>query len=807
MADLLYDLLVPDAATPSAVGHTTASRPAPSAAALQYLSTLASMPLAQIDTVEQQYLSQSSHSLLLSLQSLSKRSHKAVIASAQKHAQLRAALPVLESSTSDLSAAIPKLDAEAVRFSSTYHKSGDNEILNARKKALLLASNVERLVDVLDLPTLLATAISSGSATPAANYSSALDLNGHIRRLQALYPDSPLVSSVSGQAEDAMQAMAKNLIASLRAPGLKLAAALRAISWLRRVVPELDKTSAGGHGGGLGALFLACRLSTLLTMLGALEPLRELADQEKLRQQQQTSAGAAWSGGQQTERYLKRYIEIFREQSFAIVSMFRSIFPAPSQGPEETSDAEELQALPSAIATFPLHLIEMLMETLRVYLPTVKDQPSRDSLLTQVLYCAGSLGRLGGDFSLLLASIDVGETAEDEWVEVVKRHRVMAGRLESIVVHRYKAPGNNAAAGSCRDCWRSTTQQDTGPRCYAFHFAAGLGSGIFGAVLLQPIDLLKTRVQQSGSSSITSSFREIAASPNALRAFWRGTAPSALRTGIGSAIYFTTLNTIRQQAALLSAGSAGTIPLGDGHSKPSTKQQQQYSSALPKLSNTANMAAGASARAFAGFILMPLTVIKVRYESNLYSYRSILGAARDIYRTERIPGFFAGFGATALRDAPYAGLYVLTYEQFKKRLSRLYPTTIDPAATKAAASIQTASDRGSGKDMASSRSATINFTSGALAGATCSFISNPFDAVKTRIQLRPREYRNMWQACSRMVREDGFRSLYDGLALRMTRKAVSSALAWMLYEELVSRAERTWSRGGGSGIAKGEVKL
>jgi len=288
---------------------------------------------------------------------------------------------------------------------------------------------------VLDLPTLLSTAISTGSATPVANYSSALDLNGHIRRLHAIYPASLLVSSVSSQADDAMQAMAKNLIASLRAPTLKLAAALRAISWLRRVVPELDKVGTSDHdGGGLGALFLACRLSTLTTMLGALEPLRELAGQEKARQQQQqATTGAAWSGGQQTERYLKRYIEIFREQSFAIVSMFHSIFPAPTQAPELRGEADPLQALPSAMSTFPLHLVEMLMETLRLYLPTVRDQPSRDSLLTQVLYCAGSLGRLGGDFGLLLATLDIGEGAEDEWVEVVKRHRVMAGRLESIV--------------------------------------------------------------------------------------------------------------------------------------------------------------------------------------------------------------------------------------------------------------------------------------------------------------------------------------------------------------------------------------
>ncbi|KAI1133497.1 solute carrier family 25 member 38 [Nemania abortiva] len=316
----------------------------------------------------------------------------------------------------------------------------------------------------------------------------------------------------------------------------------------------------------------------------------------------------------------------------------------------------------------------------------------------------------------------------------------------------------------------------------SFHFVAGLGSGVFGAVLLQPFDLLKTRVQQqhSGPHSIRSAIRDIARSPNAIAAFWRGTVPSALRTGMGSAIYFTTLNTIRQQAAALTVTTTTTATATAAGSAAHTNRPS--SSALPRLSNTTNLLSGAFARAFAGFILMPLTVIKVRYESSMYSYRSVVGAARDIYRVDRIPGFFAGFGATAMRDAPYAGLYVVSYEQFKKRLGHLYGP--DPLA----------SNHTSGAGMASSVSATINFSSGALAGATCSFISNPFDAVKTRIQLQPHVYRNMFHACQMMVTQEGIRSLYDGLALRMTRKAISSALAWMLYEELIRRAESTWQR-------------
>ena len=427
MADLLYDLLR------SQPSGADLPQGAPDQSSLDYLTRLASQPLSALEATEPQSLSQSSHSLLISLQSLSKKSHKPIIESASHHSSLQTTLPALAASTADLRNAIPKLDNEAVRFSTTYNKNADNDVLARRKKALLLSRNVERLVDVLELPTLLNSAIS----TAPVNYSSALDLNGHIRRLHSLYPKSPLVTSISSQADEAMRTMAANLIISLKAPNLKLAASLRTISWLRRVLPDLETAGSTSHGHGtqervLGALFLVCRLATLVNLLNALEPLRELADQEKARQKS-LGSGNAWSGGQQTERYLKRYIEIFREQSFAIVSMFRSIFPAASQSDNPSVSQDPLEPLPSALSTFPLYLVDMLLETLRLYLPTVKDQASRDSLLTQVLYCAGSLGRLGGDFGLFLAGLDIGSEAEEEWVEVVKRHRLLAGRLESIV--------------------------------------------------------------------------------------------------------------------------------------------------------------------------------------------------------------------------------------------------------------------------------------------------------------------------------------------------------------------------------------
>lgn len=314
------------------------------------------------------------------------------------------------------------------------------------------------------------------------------------------------------------------------------------------------------------------------------------------------------------------------------------------------------------------------------------------------------------------------------------------------------------------------------PRPQVFHFVAGLGSGLLSAVLLQPIDLLKTRVQQSGHHSLAIAFREIRSQPRFLPALWRGATPSALRTGFGSAIYFTSLNVIRNNVSrvpfLAADGGAGAL---------AAARDGRHSSSLVKLSNTGNLLAGAVARTFAGMTLMPLTVIKVRYESNLYSYSSIASAGRDIFRTEGLRGFFSGFGATAMRDAPYAGLYVLFYEQSKKRLSSLTGGSEfkEPARSKMTPA------------MGVSTAATINFGSGVIAGAACSAISNPFDAVKTRIQLQPGVYRNTFHAARMMVTQEGLRSLADGLALRMSRKAMSSALAWTVYEELIRRAEVT----------------
>lgn len=474
MAESLFDLLK-DTLSPG-----DGATKQPSREQDKYLSRILSLRLSDLTTSETESLQQASHSNDVSIQRLSSRSYRTTTASFEHLRTLGTSLQDLSSTTTDIRNAVPELDESAVKFATAYSKLSDtNPALEARKKSMLLARQADKVQEIIELPALLSAAIANANNTSAGgvNYSQALDLFLHIKRLQMLYPDSNLVKTVLVDAKVAMRDMTTNLITSLRNQNVRLAAAIRTIGWLRRVLPELSKqensqttsvsvpmsinTKVTVHQteDDFGAIFLCARLCTFLNMTEALAPLRDLADQETTRRGQPTSQGRPSepirrssqhnyaAQGQQTERYLKRYIEIFREQSFSTISMFRNIFPVQD---EQSSNAEDLLELPSALATFPAHLVSLLMETLRTYLPNITDPASRESLLMQVLYASNSLGRLGADFSMMIATLppapppptateEEDTNTEPEWARIIRKHRVQAARLEALAAGQEEA--------------------------------------------------------------------------------------------------------------------------------------------------------------------------------------------------------------------------------------------------------------------------------------------------------------------------------------------------------------------------------
>lgn len=470
--DPLYELLAPhtEQNAPDSTARTSTS--STNAQITAYLNRLSTLSLSDLTSTEPASLFQNAQSHVRNLQALSKRSHKAIIGSSSHLEKLQDLLPKFGENAGQLKDELPGLEGAASDFAKKYDRSADNEVLERRKRAMLLSRNVDRVADVLELPTLLSSTVSaaqvastSSVSSTATSYASALDLHAHIRRLTGLYPNSSLIADISRQSEVEINDLTTILITTLQSPGLKLAAAMRTVGWLRRVAPELAddgasssksaavstrsfdvSTSHKSNDGALGSLFLVCRLHSLHSMLDALEPLRDLADQESAQRNGKQSAKQSsqhTSFGTQSERYVKRYIEIFREQSFNIVSMYKSVFPhdmpGAAENKEKAPDTGALLPLPAPVASFVLHLVEMLKSTLKEYMPNITDKSARESLLTQVLYCAGSLGRLGADFGMMIALLEEemaeggahsASGEEPEWAQVIKKHRVQASRLE-----------------------------------------------------------------------------------------------------------------------------------------------------------------------------------------------------------------------------------------------------------------------------------------------------------------------------------------------------------------------------------------
>ncbi|CAZ83887.1 unnamed protein product [Tuber melanosporum] len=469
----LLDLLLPHI-------PQSAALPDP-AVSTQYFSRISSLALTSIVDSEPASLSSSLHSLNLSLQSLSSRSHKSIIAASNHLSAVPQSIQSLHSSLTTLENSLPAIDSEITSFTTNF--SRDGTYLTNRSRTHLLSKNLDRLLDILQLPALLQSLISTSS------YPTALDLLAHVRRLHSLYHDSPTIDSVYAECETLQKSMTANLISTLRGP-LKLPTAMKTIGFLRRCGTK----EAVMDERGLRGLFLVCRLAFLSGLLSALDPLKELAEEERERRQNggdentsstdttTTTTPSSWGGGTQTERYLKRWIEVFREQSFGIVSMYKSIFPnaLPAANPDppppssphphspimssvgigirsrssstlsnmsssaNDDDPEGGQA-PDPLASFVLHLLSLLTETLGRYLKTIEERSVRESLLTQVLYAAGSMGRLGGEFGAILGVIECfgmgdgereegkdGDGEEEEWVGVVAKHKVLASRLETL---------------------------------------------------------------------------------------------------------------------------------------------------------------------------------------------------------------------------------------------------------------------------------------------------------------------------------------------------------------------------------------
>jgi len=258
-------------------------------------------------------------------------------------------------------------------------------------------------------------------------------------------------------------------------------------------------------------------------------------------------------------------------------------------------------------------------------------------------------------------------------------------------------------------------------------FIAGSFSGTCSTVLFQPLDLVKTRLQKSVIRTNLGMVGEMA---NVVRqeriiGLWHGLVPSMSRTVPGIGLHFTGLHWL----------------------------QSTFGSEKPK--PLESMIIGATARANAAILLLPITVMKTRYESGEFRYRSLAQGLHSTYSKEGIRALYSGLAPTLFRDVPYSALYYMLFTQFKEISSVT----------------------------SSNHAMYINFTNGIMAGFLASLITQPADVIKTYAQLYPKKYGRIKTTAIFIYKEWGMYGFLRGLLPRTLRRSLMSAMAWTFYEE------------------------
>ncbi|BFZ55457.1 hypothetical protein PYCC9005_002498 [Savitreella phatthalungensis] len=316
-------------------------------------------------------------------------------------------LPELTQAVANAEARIPQLDTAA-----TFDTARLQESTALRKRNAILARNERKVQDLLDIPGLVRTCVLNGYYTEATSLAQQLD------RIHARQPNSTTIASLVAQVKSHLDQMTLQLLQLMNTP-IKLSLAIKVVGLLSRQ----HNTGSGSTSSGaalsedeLHYLFLKGRYDALQDMFSGLEGLRDAPD-----------------------RYAKKYVEIFREQCFAILTQYRAVFDRAAVKDLASSDTPDINVddaqddftafRHNLLPHFGQRIVADLLTMLREFVPQLDGAAARANLLTQSLYAAQSLARVGCDFTPELVELFEKQEAED--LEAGKQ--IQAGYLVAAV--------------------------------------------------------------------------------------------------------------------------------------------------------------------------------------------------------------------------------------------------------------------------------------------------------------------------------------------------------------------------------------
>ncbi|GAA5800258.1 mitochondrial carrier domain-containing protein [Helicostylum pulchrum] len=167
----------------------------------------------------------------------------------------------------------------------------------------------------------------------------------------------------------------------------------------------------------------------------------------------------------------------------------------------------------------------------------------------------------------------------------------------------------------------------------------------------------------------------------------------------------------------------------------------------------------------------PFDLLRTRFAMNKepqMANTSVTRAMVDIYNKEGPRGFYRGLWPAIIQIMPYMGLLFSSYDVFAKGFKKLRDD----------------------KTLPSSYKPTHDMASGAMSGFFSKIVVYPFDLVRKRIQMEgsyraeSNNRRQSWLTCIKtIVKQEGIRSLYKGLAPSLLKVAPANAVTFMVFEE------------------------
>jgi hypothetical protein len=342
----------------------------------EYLSYLTSLHLADLKS-EPAKLNSSSAQLTNVLTTLCHTSYPTFLSVHQSVNTLSTSLDAFSSSLDALIDVLPAVEQKARGFLEEV-----KDVQAERKKMKVVVENLGRVEEIVGVGSVVEGCVRSGW------YGEAVEVEMRVANLaRKLDPDGRgVVWDVKAEVDQRIRSMVGDLLSGLRESGSnKLPALFKTVGFLRKM-GVLDEEE-------IAQAFLSCRL-------GCLKRSLEDLDVERRTSGTFSSVAPSFQNPVSGERYLKRYVDVWREGVYDLVSQFTTIFlERPASSPETT------ELLRSLLTTYTTHLLSVLLGTLEAALPTVQDPSALNSLLTQLTYCATSFSRIGLDFRWIIGGL------------------------------------------------------------------------------------------------------------------------------------------------------------------------------------------------------------------------------------------------------------------------------------------------------------------------------------------------------------------------------------------------------------------